>query len=182
MKRNYTNIVIVAGLVLFAALARIVSREMHVFNIAPVAAIGLFGGAAIKDRRIAFLLPLLSMFIADVYFEFFTRVNGFYGQEQLFVYAAMAAVTLLGTRMKKINVTNVLGFAFTGSIAFFLISNFGSYLSGMYGQGYNALVTTYTMAIPFYKNTLASDLVWNVVLFGTYFLAQRSMVLKAQKA
>jgi hypothetical protein len=182
MKRNYTNIALAAGLILVAALARIVNREMGMFNLAPVAAVGLFSGAVIKDKRLSYLMPLLAMFIADVYFQLFTKVQGFYGQEQWFVYGGMVLVTLLGTFLKNRNALNVLAFSLAGSGLFFLVSNFGSYLSGMYGQGFNAMVTTYTMAIPFFKNTVASDLVWNTVLFGVYFLAQRSLEAKAQKA
>jgi hypothetical protein len=182
MKRNYTNILLACGLILMAALARVVNREMQLYNLAPVAAVGLFSGAIIKEKRLSFLLPLLAMLLSDLYFELFTRVPGFYGREQWFVYGAMALVTLLGTFMGKVNPLKVLGFSLAGSAVFFIISNLGSYFSGMYGNGFEALQTTYIMALPFYKNTIAGDLVGNALLFGIYFLAQRSMVAKTEKA
>lgn len=182
MKRSNINIVLAVSLILIAALARIANREMHLYNLAPIAAIGLFSGAILKDKRFAYIMPLLAMLIADTYFQLFTRVQGFYGQEQWFVYGSMALVTFLGTKMGKISSLKVLGFSLTGSVVFFLVSNFGSFLSGMWGTGFEALVTTYTMAIPFFKNTIAGDLAGSIILFGAYFLLQRSFKTTVAKA
>jgi len=185
MKRNNLNIILAVGLILMAAVARIVNYEMHLYNLAPVAAIGLFGGAVIKDRRLAFLMPLLSLFIADLYIQLFPSspaMRGFYGVEQLFVYGAMAAVTFLGMKMQQPNTTKVMGYSFAGSLAFFVLSNLGSYVSGMWGYGWEGLTTTYVMAIPFFKNTLISDLVSNTILFGGYFLLQQAFTRTLQKA
>ena len=182
MKRNYTNILLASGLILMAAAARIINAEMHLYNLAPVAALGLFSGAIIKDKRFAYIMPLLAMFIADLYFTLFTNVNGFYGLEQVFVYGGMALVTLLGTKMKNTGATRVLGFSLAGSVVFFIVSNFGSYLSGMWGYGFDGFIKTYVMAIPFFQNTLVGDLVGCTLLFGLYAMAQRSLAGRTQKA
>ena len=183
MKRNHINIILAVTLIIVAAVMRIVTREMHLYNIAPVAAVGLFSGAVIKDKKFAYLLPLFSMFIADLYFSLFTSVNGFYGIEQLFVYGGMALVTLLGTQMHKVNILKVAGFSIGGSCIFFIVSNFGSFISGMYGYGFDGLVKTYVMAIPFFRDSfLPFDLLGNSLLFGLYFLAQRAFAPKLQQA
>lgn len=182
MKRNYSNILLAAGLILMASLARVVNTEMHLYNLAPVAALGLFSGAVVKDKRVAYLLPLLAMLLADLYFQFFTSTQGFYGGAQWFVYGGMALVTLLGTAMRKVNPLKVAGFSLMGSLVFFIVSNFGCYVSGMWGGGIHGLVTTYTMALPFFKNTIAGDMAGSALLFGLYFMAQRSLGTKAQKA
>lgn len=182
MKRNNTNIILAISLILVAALARIVNREMQLYNLAPVAAVGLFSGAIFKDKKLAYAMPLLAMLLADIYFQFFTRVQGFYGKEQWFVYGGMALVTFLGTKMGKINVPKVIGFSLAGPVVFFLVSNFGSFLSGMWGTGWNGLITTYTMALPFFKNTLASEFIGSILIFGAYFLAQRSFSVRTEKA
>ncbi len=182
MKRNYTNILLAAGLITIAAAARIVNSEMHLYNLAPVAALGLFSGAVIKDKRFAYILPLLAMLVADLYFQLFTNINGFYGMEQVLVYGGMALVTLLGTTMKNTSAPRVLGYSVAGSLAFFIVSNFGAYVTGMWGYDFNGLIKTYVVAIPFFKNTLLSDLVGNAMLFGLYALAQRSLLARTQKA
>jgi hypothetical protein len=140
--------------------------------------VALFGGAVIKDKRFAFLLPLLAQFASDLYFQLFTSTPGFYDISQFFVYSSMALVTLLGTRMGEPKATKVLGFAFTGSALFFLLSNLGVFFTGMYGYSIQGLVRTYVMAIPFYQNTLIGDLVFSSILFGGFALAKRSLPLQ----
>jgi hypothetical protein len=56
---------------------------------------------------------------------------------------------------------------------FFLISNFGVWTSGtMYTKDFSGLLTCYTMAIPFFKNSLMSDLIYCGILFGSFEFAQ----------
>lgn len=185
MKRNYTNIILASSLILMGAVVRILNREMELYNLAPVAAIALFGGAVIKDKRFAYILPLLAMFLSDLYFEFFASTagfKGFYGSEQWFVYGAMLLVTLMGTKMGSIKPLKIFGLSVAGSVVFFLLSNLGSYASGMYGYGMQNFIHTYEMAIPFFRNTLVSDLVGNGILFGSYFLLQGAVNSKFQRA
>jgi hypothetical protein len=185
MKNNRINIILAVGLILTAAAARIVNHELHLYNLAPVAAIGLFGGAVLKQKHFAMIMPLLALFIADLYIELFPSnagMRGFYGIEQLFVYGSMLLVTLLGAKMNQPNALKVLGFSLSGSLIFFLVSNFGSFVSGMYGHDLNGLATTYVMAIPFLKNTMLGDLIGNTVLFGSYFLLQQAFTARLQKA
>jgi hypothetical protein len=184
MKQNKLNIILAIGLIVLAASARIVNQELHLYNLAPVAAIGLFAGAILKDKRIAFLLPLLSLLISDIYIELFpinAQQRGFYGIEQFFVYGAMLLVTILGMTMKKVDAGRVLGYSLTGSAIFFIVSNFGSYVSGMYGYGLESISTTYVMALPFFKNTILGDLIGNTALFGGYFLLQQAFTGKLEK-
>lgn len=191
MKNNKLNILIAVGLILMAGAARIINHEMHLYNLAPVGALGLFAGAVIKDKRLAILLPLLAQLIGDAYFSLFTSTQGFYAIEQQgFVYIALLAVTGLGMTMGQPKALKVLGYAIAGSMVFFLLSNFGIWISleiGKpdiygYGTGWSGLVATYAAAIPFYQHTLAGDLAGAVVLFGAYFLLQQAVASKTQKA
>ncbi|RYZ50269.1 MAG: hypothetical protein EOP49_14370, partial [Sphingobacteriales bacterium] len=181
MTRNKINLFIAIGMILMAAASRILNHELGFYNLAPVAAIGLFGGAVLKDRRLAFLMPLLALFIADVYIELFpsnAQQRGFYGAEQAFVYGGMLMTTVLGLMMKQVSAKNVLGFSLAGSLVFFIISNLGAYTTGMYGFGFSSLVTTYEMAIPFFRNSLLGDLIGNTALFGSFYLLQQTVASK----
>ena len=182
MKRNNINSLLVVLLVAMAVSVRVLNREMHLPNFAPLAAIGLFSGAVIKDRRLAFLVPLLGQFLADVYFQLFTATAGFYDISQLFTYGGLAAAAFLGTRMTKPSAVNVLAYTFGASTLFFLISNFGVWLAGWYGHSFGALVQTYVLGLPFFKYTIAGDMAGGVLLFGTYFLIQNALASKMQKA
>jgi len=61
-----------------------------------------------------------------------------------------------------------------GSIIFFIISNFGFWV--VYGGGF---ISTYIMAIPFFKTTLVSDFVYTTGLFLSYEIIK--YVVKAIK-
>src|SRR5947209_4449128 len=100
MKRLNVNILLAILLVLVAVCARVLFPYMHVQKYVPIAAIAVFSGAILKDRRsIAFLVPVLGQFLADVYFQFFTNIQGFY-PGQLFNYGAIVAAAALGMGMK----------------------------------------------------------------------------------
>ncbi len=190
MKNNKLNILIAIGLILMAGIARIVNHEMHLYNFAPICALGLFSGAVIKDKRIALLLPILAQLMGDVYISLFTQWQGFYGIEQVCVYASLLLVTVMGARMAQPKAVNVFGYTLAGAVVFFLLSNFGVFLAMSfgkvdlyhYGTGFTGLVNTYVAAIPFFKNTLIGEFSGSILLFGAYSLLQSAMTTKAQKA
>jgi hypothetical protein len=54
-----------------------------------------------------------------------------------------------------------------GSIFFFLVTNFGCWwLFHMYPKSWGGLIECYLAAIPFFRGTLAGDLIGSAVLFG----------------
>jgi hypothetical protein len=182
MKRDYTNILLAGGLILMATAARIMNAEMHLYNFVPIAALGLFAGAVVKDKRYSFLLAILAQFSADLYFELFTDVKGFYGVSQLFTYAALVAVTVLGFYVKQPKALKVLGFTIAASVIFFLVSNLGHFVQGWNGYTSAGFVKTYVDAIPFFKNSLIGDMAGSVILFGAYYLLQQALTAKLTKA
>lgn len=179
MKTNQKNIILAAVLIVLVAIARIVTREFHLYNLAPVGALGLFTATIISDKRLAIAAPLFAMLLADLFFQMFTSFPGFYGQEQLFVYGGIILVSALGLTMGKPNAVKVLGYTLGGSFIFFVVSNFGSFLSGMWGTGFEALVKTYTAAIPFYQKSLTGELIGAAVLFGSHYLLTRGSLKAA---
>ena len=183
MKRNNIDIILAIFLVLIAVTARIVNQRLHIPNMAPLAAIGLFSGAMIKDRRsLAFLVPLLGQFLGDVYFQLFTSTPGFYDLTgQLFNYGALFAAAALGAGMGQPRVASALAWVFGASTLFFLVSNFGYFAGGWNGYSFAGLVKTYADGVPFFKYTLAGDMAGGVLLFGGYFMAQAIFLKKVQK-
>src|SRR5579863_8797496 len=55
------------AIIVLAAVLRIAP---HPWNFAPVGAMALFAGALIRDRRLAFLFPLLALFAGDIFIGF----------------------------------------------------------------------------------------------------------------
>jgi hypothetical protein len=173
MKPQRANLLVAVLLILATAAFRVANAELHFWNFAPVAALGLFSGAVVGDKRLAFLFTLLAQLASDLYFQLFTDVPGFYGISQLFTYAGMVAVTALGMVMQNRKAATVAGFALGASLLFFVVSNFGVWLTGMYGLTGGGLAKTFVMAVPFYKGTLIGDLLFSAILFGGFAWMQR---------
>lgn len=133
----------------------------HPANFTPIAAIALFGGKYL-DKRLAFILPLVVMVISDSILGFHSTVG--------YVYGSIFLTSLLGMAIKKTRgATPPVVAALTGSILFFLITNFGVWREGMmYPMTLHGLVESYINALPFFRNTIAGDLFYTVVFFGGY--------------
>ncbi|WP_298735244.1 DUF6580 family putative transport protein [uncultured Chitinophaga sp.] len=182
-KTAISEILLIAGLILLAGLGRLVSNELQLWNFTAIGASALFGGVVIKDKRLAYILPLATLFLTDLFFELFTNINGFYGSQMFFVYGAFLLITLIGTRIKKVNALTILLASIGTGILFFLISNAGVWmLSGMYPRTFSGLITCYAAAIPFFRNdmfgnfflnTIMGSVFYSALLFGAYALIKR---------
>jgi len=183
MKRNNINIIIALFLVLVIVSARIVNAKLSLPNFVPIAAIGMFSGVILKDNRaLAFLIPMLGQFLADVCFQIFTDVPGFYGiTGQLFTYAAILSTAGVGTLVNQPKPHRILGFTIGASFVFFLVSNFGFFVEGWNGHSIAGLSKTYIDAIPFYRSSFISDMLGSALLFGGYFITQQLLLNKAEK-
>ena len=144
----------------------------HLWNATPIVAIALFAGVYL-GARYAIILPLAVMFFTDFFI-------GFYALEIMFaVYGSFALVGLIGYLTKKIkSVSTVLLASMLSSILFYLIANWAVWLfSPWYAKTLTGLLTSYTLAIPFFRNMFFGDLVYTAVLFGAYELVvSRKMV------
>ncbi|HZH88572.1 MAG TPA: DUF6580 family putative transport protein [Chitinophagaceae bacterium] len=190
MKSINKNHYIGIGLIAFAVIFRVFSVEMSWHNVAPLVGISLLSGFLFKRSALAFLIPLAIYFGSDLYLQL-TSGAGFYGVSQYFVYGAMALVALLGTFMKKNKPLSVAGFALSGTLLFWIISNFGVFAAGFYGYSFAGLVQTYLMAIPFYTpmgtelfvNAIVGDLIFTSMIFATYsVITSKVMQLKVDRA
>lgn len=166
---------VISVLVLIAALTRLLP---HPPNVAPIAGMALFGAAYYSKKYWAYLIPIASMWVSDlilnnvVYAQYFDQFVWFYSGS-LFTYGAFALIVLLGTvTLKKRNAGSILFSALGASAIFFIISNFGVWLSSpLYAKTWDGLAACYVAAIPFLQNTLLGDLGYTAVLFGLFELS-----------
>jgi len=161
---NKTKLFIIIAIIGVAALFRFLP---HPPNFVPLTAIALFAGAYITDKRLAFLIPIGAMFISDM-------IIGFHNT-MLFVYIGLLAVVGIGMLLQnRQRVAPIAIATVSGSVLFFIISNFGVWLmTAMYPKTLEGLITCYVAAIPFFRNALAGDVVYVALLFGSFALAQR---------
>lgn len=170
MTQNKSNILIGSILVVFAAIMKVLTFP-HSIN--PIIAISLFSGVIIKDKKIAFAMPLLAMFTSDLILEVFNIAPGFYGMGQVGNYLSLLLVTVLGFTMKKINPINVIGYSVGSSLFFFILSNTNCYLFdnfNTYGTGIQGWANCLIAGTPFVKNGIAIDLCFSTLLFGSYIV------------
>ena len=178
---------IFAGFVLVAALSRLLP---HPYNFTPIGGMALFAGGMLSNRKFYWIVPLIAYWISDLLVMNFLYA-GFYDAfmwwGQPMVYVSIFLIVIVGKfLLNKISLPRLIGGSLAASIIFFLVSNFGVWMSGMgYPLTWEGLVACYAAAIPFFQNTLAGDLFYVTVLFGSYvaitsyFPAWR---LKTQKA
>lgn len=141
----------------------------HPPNFVPIAAMALFGGAHFTQKRTAFMVPLLAMFLSDLI------ITGGYHAMLPIVYACFVLTVCLGRliRLKKSPLTIGLT-ALSGSVMFFIITNLGVWMVfDFYPKTLDGLIQCYIAAIPFFRNTIAGDLVFATILFGSFALAEK---------
>ncbi len=169
-------------LIVIASLYRIMPGRP--FGFAPQIAMAIFGGAIIKDKKLAFLLPLLSMFLSDALYEVLYRngvgnMQGFY-QGQITNYILFGSMTVFGFFIKKYNVSQIILASVSAPTAFFFLSNFFIWLSNSPDAGYNrpktfnGLLMCFNDGLPFYPWSVVATLVFSAILFGGYYLFTKS--------
>ena len=153
------NKLIITAIIIFTAFTRLVP---HPPNFTPIIAMGLFGGAYLKDRRIALIIPLLAMIAADMFL-------GFHGT-MLWVYGSLIIITTMGFLLKSgVTLKNGAIATLGGSLLFFLVTNFGVWASGsFYPKTVEGLISCYAAGIPFFGNTLASSVFYSGLMFFGY--------------
>ena len=151
-------------MILLAALSRLLP---HPPNFAPITALALFGGVYL-DKKFSFIVPIAAMLISDYFIGFYTGMA--------WVYASFVAIGFIGLWLRNCRgVVNTIGATLLGSALFFLVTNFGVWISSQvsYPHTFAGLVECYVAAIPFFRNTLLGDAVYVGAMFGLYELAKK---------
>lgn len=168
------------GILILMIVAAALSRLLpHPFNFTPIGAMALFGAAYFSDKRLAFIVPFLAMWLSDLWLNNVTypSANGFQWTGNAWVYGSFALIALLGFGLlRRVKVAAVLGTSLLASILFFLITNFSVWLGSTgYPQNMTGLLACYGAGIPFFWNTIAGDLFYCAVLFGGFEWAQNRL-------
>jgi Family of unknown function (DUF6580) len=164
---NSLYLKVILGLMGVVVLSRLLPHEP---NFVPVAAIALFAGTYIQDKKLALIMVMSVLLFSDIMLELFYG-NGFYGT-MIFVYGSVALIATIGFWLRgRVQRQTIMVASLTGSILFYLITNFGVWLvDGMYPLTTDGLIASYVAAIPFFRGTLLGDLFYNLVLFGSFAL------------
>jgi hypothetical protein len=198
-KPTILRAILIFTLILLAAALRLAP---HPWNFTPVGAIALFAGATVRDRRLAFMFPLLVMFATDAIMGFNKLTPLVYAS---FLLSVLIGRHVVGARLSAFQPVVVAGLqpgqrakrdsgsqpgsatkankrvwpqipaaTLLGSLQFFLITNFGVWaFLNTYPRTGAGLAACYIAGIPYFWNTLAGDAVYSTLLFGAFALAER---------
>ena len=174
---------ILAAMIVLACLSRLLP---HPPNFSPIAAVALFGGAFFANRGLAVFVPLAALFASDVILAVGAGglYSGYIGSTgQMLVYAATALISVIGFSLRKNQRSlPVIGAGLVGTAMFFLITNFGAFLSDPnYPKTLAGLGAAYVAGIPFLKWSVISTMMFSAILFGGFqLLRQKNPALRAQ--
>lgn len=140
------------GLIVLAVASRLIP---HPPNFAPITGIALFSAARFSNKFVAILIPFISLLLSDLFLGL-SLIN-------VFVYAGFGLILAVGFLTKKASISTVL----LSSVLFFIVSNLGVWFL-YYPITLEGLTSCFTLAIPFFTNTLLGDLVYTGVLFLTF--------------
>src|SRR5262245_9253363 len=150
----------------------------HPPNFAPITAMAVFGAITFGRWRTAVVAPLVALFLSDLAKEFLWR-QGMSAQWGIYrgmwvTYGTTALVALISRFAHDTRRISVMaGTTLTGSIVFFLVPNFAIWARGTrFPHTLDGLMDCYVFAIPFFRNSLAGDVVYAAVLFGAWALAE----------
>ena len=145
----------------FVVVALLIRLLPHPPNVAPITAVALFAGTHYGKKYWAVLMPLFAMVVTDIFlgFSMITPI----------VYLSFVCITLLGSLLKKINFLNIL----LSSLVFFVITNLGVWML-YYPITSEGFATCFTLALPFFANSIIGDLFFSgVLVLGYRFVVQR---------
>lgn len=157
-KKKFNKLIFFFTLIIIPISLRLIP---HPPNFAPIGALALFSGTHL-DKKSRFLLPFVIMIVSDFFLKFHATIP--------FVYFSFFLTILLGIILKnKTTVLRLSGAGILTSIVFFLITNFGVWaVTDMYSKNFTGLIHAYTLAIPFFRNTILSDLTYTYTFFYGY--------------
>ena len=133
----------------------------HLPNFTPVLAMTFYG--TIIFGRYSLVFIVLAFALSDVFIGFHNQLIWTWGSLFFIGFIAPYFKNLFG------RFTGVL----VSSLIFFMLTNLGVFLSGYYGFGFESLILCYTLAIPFFTNTLLSTIIFTILIeffiFSKYF-------------
>lgn len=137
----------------------------HAANFTPIGGILIFSSKKYGIKK-SILLGLVTMLISDTFIGF-SFVSPF-------VYIGFLGY-ILSARILKVKYIGLLLAPLAGSFFFFVISNLGVFLGPWYEHSFSGLIKCFILALPFYRNTLAGDLIFTLGIFAIMKIVEKIM-------
>ena len=168
LRKNVKNYFFPLCLILILSFSRLIP---HPWNFTPVLATGIFAGFYFRQFYISLFIVMFSMFIGDLFLGFHSTM--------FFTYISLAVAVIFGLYIKQFKLTEILFSGLVSSVCFFIITNFGAWLTlGMYEKNFAGLLQSYVLAIPFFHNTLISTFLYLILLKLLFDFTIRKKIIK----
>ena len=92
-----------------------------------------------------------------------------------FTWGSVLLIGLISIYFGKTFIKRLSG-ALVGAIIFFIVTNFGVWISGMYEYSLNGIISCYTAAIPFFAYSATSTILFSFLIEIFYKIYQIKMV------
>ena len=164
MKKIFTpQVIMVMLLIVAAGMSRLIKIAP---NITAVGAMALFAGAYFQNKKLAYAVPLITVFLTDL-------IIGFH-RIMIPVYVSFVITVFIGTLIaERKNFFTIAAGSLASSIIFFLVTNLPFWFGNQYTWDLAGAIESYTLALPFFQNSMIGDLAFNAILFGGFELARR---------
>ena len=136
----------------------------HPPNFTSLLALSFYIPAILGARYIPALI--ISFLITDYFIGFHSTVA--------FTWGSVIIIGLISKYFIK-NITTRISGALMGALLFFLITNFGVWSLGSYGYTFEGLIICYTLAIPFFAQTIISTLLFSSIIEGLYMTFKKKL-------
>lgn len=158
---------VAVSLIFLAAVLRLLP---HPANFAPVTSVAIFGGATLP-RRLSWWVPVTAVMLSDL-------IIGFYPIMPV-IWACYLCITVgSGYVLRQPRTSDIAITILASSGFFFVVTNFAVWLwGGLYEHTWSGLVQCYTMALPFFRNSLLGDVFYTFALFGLFALSRQLVLL-----
>jgi len=157
---------------LFVLVAIVVRFMPHPLAFTPVGASLLFFGARGPKRQ--WWVPLVLLAASDLILTKLVYAYAF-SWDHFVTWAWYAAMLWLGSKLREnARPLPILAASLTGSISFFVISNFAVWAAwtDMYPRTMSGLLACYAAGLPFFRRGIEGDLLFTCVMFGIPVLLQ----------
>ncbi|QJD97584.1 hypothetical protein HH214_17735 [Mucilaginibacter robiniae] len=166
-------LLVILAFIISTGAMRLVSFNFWAFsNFTPLGAMALFTGAYFNNKFKAALVLIATLFITDIFINYlYTSKIVWFNTSSLWLYASFMIMILIGSLIKKVNITNVLLASLASVAVHWLLTDIDPWLHGnLYAKGLSGYGESLFMALPFERNMLLADAAFGAVLFGGFEL------------
>jgi len=144
------HLIICLGIFLSLALSRFIP---HPPNFTSLLALSFYVPALLGLNYLPILL--ISFAVTDFVIGYHTGT--------FFTWGSVFLIGLMANIFSK-NIINRMSGALVGAVIFFIVTNFGVWVSGMYGHTLQGMISCYILAIPFFSYSLISTILFSMLI------------------